>query len=394
MTDPKHNPQQNNSSASGQRTGEFLPNLCNAQSVLLIVLAAELISILLSLNSSMLPIFDWDLLALYSFQIQWICLLSAAIICRLRPWLRRWTPIRAGLAAYGTVLLTTLAFSLLGQLALQLLNPARLPGTHLFINGWRLLENLITAAILAGIALRYLYLQQALRNQQQSELQARIQALQSRIRPHFLFNSMNSIASLIGSDPDTAERVVEDLAELFRASLAEPALIPLDRELTLCRRYLEIEQLRMGKRLTVDWQIGELDPRIRIPSLMLQPLVENAIFHGIEPMPKGGIITIKISQAKNQLMVSITNPYPLGKNGVASRKVATASGAESSLNEQRHNPSEQRHNRMALDNIRHRLRVHYGHGARLSSSAENGLFTTYIFCPLTFATHSTSSNNK
>lgn len=376
MTDPKHNPTYNHSSHNGRPLGEFLPNLCNPQSVLLMVLAAELIAILLSLNSSMLPIFDWDLLALYSFQIQWICLLSAAIICRLRPWLRRWTPVRAGLAAYGTVLLTTLLLSLLGQLALQLLNPARLPETHLFINGWRLLENLITAAILAGIALRYLYLQQALRNQQQAELQARIQALQSRIRPHFLFNSMNSIASLIGSDPDTAERVIEDLAELFRASLAEPALIPLERELTLCRRYLEIEQLRLGKRLTVDWQIGELDPRLKIPSLMLQPLVENAIFHGIEPMPKGGTVTIKISQAKNQLMVAITNPYPLGK------KVTIPTGNTAGANEQRHNPNEQRHNRMALDNIRHRLRVHYGNGARLSSSAEHGLFTTYIFCPL------------
>lgn len=375
----KHNPKHNNPLHNGRPLGEFLPNLCNAQSVLLMVLAAELISILLSLNSSMLPIFDWDLLALYSFQIQWICLLSGAIICRLRPWLRRWTPVRAGLAAYGTVLLTTLLLSVVGQIALQLLNPGRLPGTHLFINGWRLLENLITAAILAGIALRYLYLQQALRNQQQAELQARIQALQSRIRPHFLFNSMNSIASLIGSDPDTAERVIEDLAELFRASLAEPALIPLERELTLCRRYLEIEQLRMGKRLTVDWQIATLDPRIKIPSLMLQPLVENAIFHGIEPMPKGGTVTIKISQAKNQLMVAITNPYPLGK------KVTTPTGNNSDANEQRHNPNEQRHNRMALDNIRHRLRVHYGDGARLSSSAENGLFTTYIFCPLKFS---------
>ncbi len=379
MTDLKHNPKHNNPLHNGRPLGEFLPNLCNAQSVLLMVLAAELISILLSLNSSMLPIFDWDLLALYSFQIQWICLLSGAIICRLRPWLRRWTPVRAGLAAYGTVLLTTLLLSVVGQIALQLLNPGRLPGTHLFINGWRLLENLITAAILAGIALRYLYLQQALRNQQQAELQARIQALQSRIRPHFLFNSMNSIASLIGSDPDTAERVIEDLAELFRASLAEPALIPLERELTLCRRYLEIEQLRMGKRLTVDWQIATLDPRIKIPSLMLQPLVENAIFHGIEPMPKGGTVTIKISQAKNQLMVAITNPYPLGK------KVTTPTGNNSDANEQRHNPNEQRHNRMALDNIRHRLRVHYGDGARLSSSAENGLFTTYIFCPLKFS---------
>jgi two-component system, LytTR family, sensor histidine kinase AlgZ len=367
---------QNHNPANGRAFGDFLPNLCNAQSVLLLVLAAELIAILLTLNASILPLFNWDLLAIYSSQIQWTSLISAALICRLRPWLRRHSPVQAGLTAYGTVLLITLMLSLLGQLFLQVISPAASLHKGIFINGWSLLENLLIAAILAGIALRYLYLQQQLRNQQQAELQARIQALQSRIRPHFLFNSMNSIASLIGSDPDTAERVIEDLAELFRASLAEPALIPLERELTLCRRYLEIEQLRLGKRLKVDWQIGELSDQIKIPSLMLQPLVENAIFHGIEPIPKGGTVTIKISQSKNQLLIAITNPYLLG------RKTSAASGTENNTHEQRHNPNEQRHNRMALDNIRHRLRVHYGNGARLSSSAENGLFTTYIFCPL------------
>jgi two-component system, LytTR family, sensor histidine kinase AlgZ len=226
------------------------------------------------------------------------------------------------------------------------------------------LSNLLTSAILAGIALRYLYLQQQLRSQQQAELHARIQALQSRIRPHFLFNSMNSIASLIGSDPDLAERVIEDLAELFRASLAEPTLIPIAREVTLCRRYLEIEQLRMGKRLTVDWQVSEFSDAVKIPSLMLQPLVENAIFHGVEPMPQGGTVSIKISQANNQLMIAITNPYPLVKKTPAQT------------------PSQDRHNHMALDNIRHRLQVHYGDAARLSSSEEQGVFTTYIFCPL------------
>lgn len=347
--------------------GEFLPNLCNAQSVLLLVLVAELIAVLLTLNASFLPLFSWDRLALYSFQIQWISLISAFVICRLRPWLRRWTPTQAGLASYGTVLLTTLIMSVIGQVLLQAFASGMFVGAQTFrFNGWQVFNNLLASAILSGIILRYLYLQQQLRNQQQAELHARIQALQSRIRPHFLFNSMNSIASLISSDPELAERVIEDLAELFRASLAEPTLIPLDREIILCKRYLEIEQLRLGKRLSVDWQIGVVSEEIKIPSLMLQPLVENAIFHGIEPMPKGGTVCIKISQAKNQLMIAITNPYPLVKK----------------LPLQAQTPSQDRHNRMALDNIRHRLQVHYGNAARLSSSEEQGVFTTYIFCPL------------
>lgn len=354
--------------------GDFLPNLCNPQSVLLLVLVAELIALLLALDASRLPLFSWDLLALYSFQVQWIALVSALIICRLRPWLRQWTPVKAGIASYVSVLATTIVLSLIGQVLLQFFSrPVLFSAYGLHFSGWQLLNNFLISAILSGITLRYLYLQQQLRNQQEAELHARIQALQSRIRPHFLFNCMNSIASLISSDPDTAERMVEDLAELFRASLAEPALIPLDRELTLCKRYLEIEQLRLGKRLQIDWQIGELQSAIKIPSLMLQPLVENAIFHGIEPLPHGGKILIKISQANKQLMIAIVNPYPLGK------KVATASNSNTAADV----PHEQRHNRMALDNIRHRLRVHYGNSARLSASEEHGLFTTYIFCPLT-----------
>ncbi len=347
--------------------GDFLPNLCNPQSVLLLVLVAELIALLLTLNASFLPLFSWDSLALYSFQIQWISLISASAVCRMRPWLRTRTPVQAGLASYAVVILTTLVMSVAGQYLLQGFETGMFArGQSFHFDGWQVFNNLITSAILSGITLRYLYLQQQLRNQQQAELHARIQALQSRIRPHFLFNSMNSIASLIGSDPELAERVIEDLAELFRASLAEPTLIPLEREITLCRRYLEIEQLRLGKRLTVDWQIQTQNDEIKIPSLMLQPLVENAIFHGIEPMPKGGTVCIKISQAKNQLMIAITNPYPLIK------KAAT----------QAQTPSQDRHNRMALDNIRHRLQVHYGNAARLSSSEEQGVFTTYIFCPL------------
>ncbi len=352
--------------------GEFLPNLCTAQAVLLLVLAAELVAVLLTLNNTQLPRLNWDLLGLYSVQIQWISLASAMAICRLRPWLNRWPPFKAGLVSYGAVLAITLIFSLLGQAILQAFTTTVPSSKYEFeLDFWQLLGNLIMAVILAGISLRYLYLQQQLQNQQQSELEARIQALQSRIRPHFLFNSMNSIASLIVSDPDTAERVVEDLAELFRASLAEPTLIPLENEITLCRRYLEIEQLRLGKRLTVDWQIGQLNDDIKIPSLMLQPLVENAIFHGIEPLVKGGTISIKMSQAKNQLMISIANPYLLTKRSQPTN--LTPTDDQNRLG---------RHNRMALDNIRHRLQVHYGNAARLSSSEEHGMFTTYIFCPL------------
>jgi len=344
----------------------FLPDLCNSQSVFLLVLVAELLALLLTISaSSGLKFFSWDKLALISVQVQWIVLFSAIALCRLRFWLGRHTQVQAGFASYATVLVITLVLSILGQWIIYGTSGLVFIADHHFeFDYWMLLDNLAIAAILSGILLRYLYLQQQLRNQQQAEMQARIQALQSRIRPHFLFNSMNAIASLISTEPDTAERVVEDLSELFRASLAEPSLIPLERELTLCRHYLEIEQLRLGRRLQVDWQIGSYNNEVKIPSLMLQPLVENAIFHGVEPMPKGGKITIRVSQNDKQLGIVISNPYVLKKNV-------------------RNHDHSQRHNRMALDNIRRRLTAHFGSAARLSSSAENGIFTTYIFCPLT-----------
>lgn len=345
----------------------FLPDLCTTQAVFLLVLVAELLALLLTISAaSGLQHFDWDTLALISVQLQWIVLFSAAALCRLAAWLERQNHARAGIVSYVLVLSITLALSIVGQLLIYGASGALLADDQSFaLNGWQLLNNMAIAAILAGILLRYLYLQQQLRNQQQAEMQARIQALQSRIRPHFLFNSMNSIASLIATDPDTAERVVENLSELFRASLAEPTLIPLARELELCKHYLAIEQLRLGQRLQVDWQIGEYHQSLKIPGLMLQPLVENAIFHGVEPLPHGGKISIKVAQNDKQLSIVITNPYLLAKKLPHSGE---------------HSP---RHNRMALDNIRRRLTAHFGAAARLSSSAENGVFTTYIFCPLT-----------
>src|SRR5690606_37920799 len=272
-------------------------------------------------------------------------------------------------ASYLLVLGVTLMISVIGQWVVHLFEGRTLHNGLFGLDGWALANNLLAAAILAGIVLRYLYLQQQLHNQQEAELQARIQALQSRIRPHFLFNSMNSIASLIASDPDTAERVVEDLSALFRASLAEPTLIPLEQELTLCRHYLDIEKLRLGERLHVEWEIASLPKGLMIPGLLLQPLLENAVFHGIEPLPKGGRISIQIFEKKQQVVIKITNPVPFASPHTASHNAV--------------NNSASRHNRMARANIRHRLYAHYGTAARLSNAIDSDTFTTLITYPST-----------
>ena len=354
--------QNNDTPAHSSLANDFLPDLCTTQSIFLLVLVAELLALLLALTSVGLQHLNWDILALISFQVQWIALVSAALLCKLRPYLRRWSPVRAGAVAYASVLLVALVLSVLGQWVLGIFEGRVAQGRWVNIDGWLLASNLCAAAILAGIVLRYLYLQQQLRNQQQAELQARIQALQSRIRPHFLFNSMNSIASLIATEPETAERVVEDLSELFRASLAEPTLIPLTRELALCRHYLEIEKLRLGERLQVEWQIDKLPEDLQIPGLLLQPLLENAVFHGIEPLPKGGRIVIEVRIKEKQVVIRIANPVVLVGQQAA--------------------PGGRQSNRMARQNIRHRLTAHYGPNARLSTMIDSGTFTTLITYPL------------
>lgn len=342
----------------------FLPDLCQSQPVFLLVLVAELVALLLSITATGLQHFSWDVLAITSFYVQWIVLICALLLCRLRNWLSHFSHTVAASFCYGLVLLVTVLMSLLGQWFIHWL--ARLATTSealvspLALDYWQLGENLLIAAILSGIVLRYFYLQQQLNDQRQGALEARIQALQSRIRPHFLFNSMNSIASLIATDPERAEWVVEDLSELYRASLAEPALTSLTRELELCRHYLDIEQLRLGTRLRVAWEI-EVDPASTgIPGLLLQPLLENAIFHGIEPLPDGGEIRVRITRKSRQIQLALTNPVAIRPGNLRDNT---------------------RHNRMAVANIHHRLQAHYGDQARMSTVIDHDSYTTLISWP-------------
>jgi two-component system sensor histidine kinase AlgZ len=187
--------------------------------------------------------------------------------------------------------------------------------------------------------------------------EARLQALQARIRPHFLFNSLNAVLSLMRAEPRRAETALEDLSELFRALMADNRkLIPLRRELELCRQYLDIESLRLEQRLNVEWRVDELPEDIMVPPLLLQPLLENAVYHGIEPSAKPGTITIDIHRKSERLEIELSNPIP-----EASRQQAG--------------------NRMALANIKERLQLHFDAEASLATRAEDGRFVVRISLP-------------
>lgn len=234
-----------------------------------------------------------------------------------------------------------------------------------------LVQRLVIGALVVGYLLRTAYLSKHLRRRKVSEQTAMIQALQSRIRPHFLFNSMNAIASLIPVDAEKAEQVVEDLSELFRASLQEAgSFVRISQELDLCRRYINIEGLRLGDRLKVQWNVETPPKGAEIPLLLIQPLVENAVYHGIQPIPEGGLITIDVGFDQEQMCLVITNPLADG---------AGQSTASSPTQPKPNNPK--RGNSIAIDNIRQRLNVLYGENANLVTKQEGSRFTATLKCP-------------
>jgi two-component system sensor histidine kinase AlgZ len=192
--------------------------------------------------------------------------------------------------------------------------------------------------------------------------EAKLSALQARIRPHFLFNSLNTVLGLIRPDPKRAESVLENLADLFRALLADPrALVPLERELELARAYAEVESLRLGNRLSVVWHCEQAPVLAQVPQLILQPLIENAVLHGIEPSPVGGEVHVNIFAKGDRLVMVVRNPL-----------LKTPPTAETSRNG----------NHMALANIRERLDLHYDAEARMTHFSAGGEFVVQIEIPL------------
>lgn len=187
--------------------------------------------------------------------------------------------------------------------------------------------------------------------------EARLQALQSRIRPHFLFNCINAVLSLIRADPKRAEHALEDMADLFRVLMADNRqLSPLQREIELCQQYLQLEQLRLGERLKVEWHIDNLPSDALIPPLVLQPLLENAVYHGIEPIADTGIININIYKSRNEVHIVLRNPYQT---------------------EGKHHSG----NKMALNNIRERLALHFDAESRLESIVSDSDYQVHIIIP-------------
>lgn len=250
-------------------------------------------------------------------------------------------------AGLATIILTVLAVT----------NAVHFFAANIFApdNTLSLLRALLLTLFVTGVVLYYFHLRY--RALSPAIIEARLQALQARIRPHFLFNSINAVLSLMRSQPKLAETALEDMADLFRVLMADNReLVPLAQEIALSRQYLALEKLRLDDRLNVIWQIDTMPPDAMVPPLVLQPLLENAVYHGIEPLPDGGEITINIHSSKNEVHLILTNPYSPQRDRTSG-------------------------NKMALTNIRERLSLHFDAEASLTSHASEGKYEVHIVIP-------------
>ena len=344
-------------STSKQHNQAYLPDFCAAGPVLVILLVAELVAIVLTLASYTQGSFLTDLSKMSMFTL-WIALLSTLVLCRIRPWVEKQGNTQAFVICFVVLLILSLGLAETAWLLTGFFGEAVIiEDSH----GRFIGKTFAISAIVIALAMRYLYVASEWRRSIVLEAQARISALQALIRPHFLFNSMNTIASLTRSDPRQAEEAVEDLADLMRANLNAPKdRTTLKEELETAAIYQRIEKLRLGDRLRVKWNVDGLPMRALIPSLTIQPLLENAIYHGIEMLPEGGEVTVTAEERDGVIDFTISNPV--------AEKARSGGGRK-------------RGNKMAMSNILQRFELAYGQRASVRVDDGDGRFSVQLVFP-------------
>ncbi len=323
--------------------GIRLPNFCNLGVMLRSLLIANAFVLAAAvLKASSPQAVGPEFLIMAAF-CEPVLLASLAALCAARRWLHSVGYV----ASLGAIAVFEIAIAWVVSSAGAAFLPGRasMPFAHVAF-----LTLFVTGCLVAYFDLRSRALAPAV-------AEARIQALQARIRPHFLYNSINAVLSLIRSDPRRAERALEDMADLIRVLMAEHrTLAPIANEVELARQYLALESIRLGERLRVTWRTETMPPDALMPPLVLQPLVENAVYHGIEPSESGGEIQIEVALSGGQLVMSLQNPMP----GAAHHSTG---------------------NRMAIPNIRERLQLHFDAEASMKSEVKDGTYRVTIRVP-------------
>lgn len=335
----------------------FLPDFCSAPVVINVVIIAEMFAFITTLVTRRISLTIGEDLLLISLFVQWIALGSAAALCHTRPYFNRLPKVKALGLAYALLLLVTIIVSEAAIWSLYGFGRIGSPRPEWY---WYFhIQNFTVSLLVNALVLRYLVAKHELRQRTYSEARAKIQALQSRIRPHFVFNSLNIIASLTRNEPKRAENAIEDMSDLFRMMLTEDEqLVPVKKEVEVTKKYLAIETLRLDQRLHVEWDVGTFPRKAAMPVLTLQPLIENSVRHGIENLPAGGTISVKLWEEADQIHIRVENPYS-----------PTKSKSEGDSLTQ------------SLENIRQRLQSHYGNAAKLETTGDQGRFCVTVVFP-------------
>jgi len=371
-----------------EANSRLMPDFCRGELVLRVIVIAQLLALVVSVlvegRYSTSPL---QTLVMASLFVQWIALTSVVLLCCLRAWLNRLPPVRAFVMAYLLLVCVTFVISELFFWVVYWVGvlpsprPDWYPRFHI--------QNLVVSIVANALLLRYLLGREELRRVTRSEEQARTEVLKYRIRPHFLFNAMNTTASLLRRKPARAEAAIMDLAELFRLMLDEnKSLVSLQKEIDLAKKYLSLESLRLDDRLKVTWDVDDIPRSARTPVQILQLLLEHAIHVGIDPLADGGEISIRIRADERQVLISIDCPLtqaiartegidlPKERNESmrddgAGRESGNASGGLSGLR------SDAVLDTTALDNIRLRLKdLYHGSGALDSEIADERYVVT------------------
>jgi len=331
--------------------GVYPPSFCSWRLLLVVMAISELAVVLIGMGAEGFP--SWGWLGLATVYGQWLALFCAAGLCVTSGWTGRLTSRGAWVGSWLIAMVLVGVFSYAAWHAAPVLGIDREePAAGQFV-----LKSMFVVGLVSLALFRYLLIRARWRAELMAQAEARVQALQARIRPHFLFNSLNTIASLIPSDPANAEAATLDLADIFRGSMrrADQA-ISLAEELQLARQYLDMEQRRLGDRLEVNWRVEELPVRAAVLPLILQPLLENAVGHGIQSAQEGGTIVVYGRGEGDQVVVTIAN--------------SVASGGSSTKG-----------HGMALENIRERLRLAFGSRASLVTYNSEQMFYAVLSLP-------------
>ncbi|HEX7817641.1 sensor histidine kinase [Dyella sp.] len=328
-----------------------LPDFCSMPVVFALLVIGALTATVVWIASSNQGWAGYSVCVLF---IEWMMLLLGVTLCKLRPWLQRLHGYLPYVGAWAWIVLLVAPAAALCRWLGESLQLETLRGSR----GSFVLASVLIAALLGAAVLRYFYVLAQWQARLAAVSRAQVDALQARIRPHFLFNSMNTVAALVRVDPAAAERTVEDLSELFRAALGQHQSRDgtVEDELTLIDRYLAIEQLRLGDRLRIRRELA-LPLDYPMPRLLLQPLVENAVRHGIQPSREGGELILRGIVHDRMLVIEIDNPL-----AATPSEPGTGHG---------------------LENVRQRVAYRYGDRARVDAGPHDGRFLVRLQLPET-----------